>query len=84
MLSRRCWRARSVTIEAFPLDILAPGIGYGGSCLPKDVAALCHMGDSAGVTMRVLSAVAEVQRKAAEAAQAELGRNAGPSLPFVP
>jgi UDPglucose 6-dehydrogenase len=34
-----------------------PGIGYGGSCLPKDVAALCHMGDSAGVTMRVLSAV---------------------------
>jgi UDPglucose 6-dehydrogenase len=42
------------------------GIGYGGSCLPKDVAALCHSGDSAGVTMRVLSAVQEVnvaQRK---------------------
>jgi len=34
-----------------------PGIGYGGSCLPKDVAALCHMGDTAGVTMRVLTAV---------------------------
>ncbi|HLG12333.1 MAG TPA: UDP-glucose/GDP-mannose dehydrogenase family protein [Dehalococcoidia bacterium] len=45
---------------------LNPGIGYGGSCLPKDVAALCHSGDSAGVTMRVLSAVQEVnlaQRK---------------------
>ena len=37
-----------------------PGIGYGGSCLPKDVAALCHTGDSAGVTMRLLTAVQEI------------------------
>jgi len=36
-----------------------PGIGYGGSCLPKDVAALCHTGESAGLTMRVLQAVQE-------------------------
>lgn len=43
-----------------------PGIGYGGSCLPKDVAALCHTGDSVGVNMRVLSAVQDAnisQRK---------------------
>ena len=33
-----------------------PGIGYGGSCLPKDVAALAHTGESSGVAMRVLSA----------------------------
>jgi len=38
---------------------LRPGIGYGGSCLPKDVAALAHTGDSAGVAMRILSAVQE-------------------------
>ncbi|HEX5368681.1 MAG TPA: UDP-glucose/GDP-mannose dehydrogenase family protein, partial [Dehalococcoidia bacterium] len=38
---------------------LNPGIGYGGSCLPKDVAALCYSGDSAGVSMRLLSAVQE-------------------------
>jgi UDPglucose 6-dehydrogenase len=38
---------------------LRPGVGYGGSCLPKDVAALCHSGDSAGVTMRILGAVQE-------------------------
>ena len=43
-----------------------PGIGYGGSCLPKDVAALCHTGESVGMAMRVLTAVQEAnigQRK---------------------
>jgi UDPglucose 6-dehydrogenase len=47
-------------------DFLRPGIGYGGSCLPKDVAALCHTGDSVGVPMRVLASVQEanlLQRK---------------------
>lgn len=38
------------------------GIGYGGSCLPKDVAALCHTGESVGIPMRVLGAVQEVNR----------------------
>jgi UDPglucose 6-dehydrogenase len=45
---------------------MSPGVGYGGSCLPKDVDALCHSGDSVGLTMRVLSAVQDVnigQRK---------------------
>jgi UDPglucose 6-dehydrogenase len=45
---------------------MSPGVGYGGSCLPKDVDALCHTGDSVGLTMRVLSAVQDVnigQRK---------------------
>lgn len=37
-----------------------PGIGYGGSCLPKDVAALCYTGDLVGSSMRLLSAVQEV------------------------
>ncbi|MPZ48154.1 MAG: nucleotide sugar dehydrogenase [Dehalococcoidia bacterium] len=37
-----------------------PGIGYGGSCLPKDVAALCYTGDSAGISMRLLSSVQEI------------------------
>ena len=37
----------------------SPGIGYGGSCLPKDVAALLHTGECAGVSLHVLSAVQE-------------------------
>jgi UDPglucose 6-dehydrogenase len=34
-----------------------PGIGFGGSCLPKDVAALRYMGETFGVATPILSAV---------------------------
>ncbi len=37
-----------------------PGIGFGGSCLPKDVAALRYVGEVLGVATPVLSAVQEV------------------------
>jgi UDPglucose 6-dehydrogenase len=36
---------------------LNPGIGFGGSCLPKDVAALRYMGEVFGVSTPILSAV---------------------------
>ncbi len=39
---------------------LHAGIGYGGSCLPKDVAAILHTADSAGVSLRVISAASDV------------------------
>jgi len=38
------------------------GIGYGGSCLPKDVAALRYIGETFGVATPFLSAVQEVNR----------------------
>ncbi len=34
-----------------------PGVGYGGSCFPKDVKALIHMAKQAGIQPRVMSAV---------------------------
>lgn len=37
-----------------------PGIGYGGSCLPKDVAAARHLGALNGVNTPLLSAVQAV------------------------
>ncbi len=37
-----------------------PGIGYGGSCFPKDVKALISTADEWGYSMRILKAVEEV------------------------
>jgi UDPglucose 6-dehydrogenase len=37
-----------------------PGIGYGGSCFPKDVKALARTGRENGHTMRILEAVEQV------------------------
>ena len=37
-----------------------PGIGYGGSCFPKDVKALARTGRENGHTMRILEAAEAV------------------------
>lgn len=42
---------------------LNPGIGYGGSCFPKDVRALRHFGEVQDQEMKVLSAVESVNRQ---------------------
>jgi len=39
---------------------LYPGVGYGGSCFPKDVKALRHTGRQHGVELKVLAAVEDV------------------------
>lgn len=39
---------------------LDAGIGYGGSCFPKDVRALAHMADEAGLHPQMLHAVMEI------------------------
>ncbi len=41
---------------------LFPGVGYGGSCFPKDVQSLIRTAHRKGVDLRVLSAVEEVNR----------------------
>ncbi len=42
---------------------LYPGIGYGGSCFPKDVKALIKTAEQNGYHMKVLEAVEEVNEK---------------------
>lgn len=37
-----------------------PGLGYGGSCFPKDVKALIKVGENNNYTLRILNAVDEV------------------------
>ncbi|MFN3876489.1 MAG: UDP binding domain-containing protein, partial [Flavobacteriales bacterium] len=39
---------------------LFPGIGYGGSCFPKDVQALAKSGKEAGYEFRIIDAVMQV------------------------
>ena len=41
---------------------LFPGVGYGGSCFPKDVNALMHMGDVMGSPMTIVQAVQKVNQ----------------------
>jgi UDPglucose 6-dehydrogenase len=42
------------------MSFLFPGIGYGGSCFPKDVQALIKMGKNAGARMEISEAVEAV------------------------
>ena len=44
-------------------EFLFPGIGYGGSCFPKDVQALVATGKSLGVDMRLIKAVEDVNQE---------------------
>lgn len=39
-----------------------PGVGYGGSCFPKDVKALIHTAKNAGMTPELLEAVEAVNK----------------------
>ncbi|MGB9616623.1 MAG: UDP-glucose dehydrogenase family protein [Desulfomonilaceae bacterium] len=43
-------------------QFLFAGLGYGGSCFPKDVAALTRTGQQHGVNLRLLEAVQEVNK----------------------
>ena len=41
-------------------QFLFPGVGYGGSCFPKDIRAVIHMAQSQGLPARMMEAVDEV------------------------
>ena len=45
---------------------LYPGLGYGGSCFPKDTLACMMMGDKSGIEARLSKAVHEVNQKQRE------------------
>jgi UDPglucose 6-dehydrogenase len=41
---------------------LSAGVGWGGSCFPKDVQALIHMADASGTHPQLLRAVTDINR----------------------
>ncbi len=45
---------------------LFPGVGFGGSCFPKDIRALIHTGEQHGVEMTVAKAVRQANADAQE------------------
>lgn len=42
---------------------MQPGIGFGGSCLPKDVSALAHVARAHGIEPTMLDAITDVNRR---------------------
>ena len=44
------------------MSFFHPGVGYGGSCFPKDVQALIRMAENSGYEPRILHAVDQVNR----------------------
>jgi UDPglucose 6-dehydrogenase len=42
--------------ERIGMQFLYPGLGFGGSCFPKDLRALVHTGEEHGLTMELASA----------------------------
>ncbi len=71
-MSRICERVGSDVVEvaaAIGLDrrigreYLDAGLGYGGSCFPKDVSALLHLSKDHGYDPKILDAVMEVNDK---------------------
>ncbi len=63
---------------------LQPGVGYGGSCLPKDLAALVKFAEDRGVDPVLLRAVGDVNRRQPEVVidlmRKELGSLSGKTI----
>lgn len=57
-----------------------PGIGYGGSCFPKDVKALVRTGSEHGYTLRILQAVEHVNEDQKHVLFAKVKKHFGGNL----
>jgi UDPglucose 6-dehydrogenase len=65
-------------------EFLHPGPGYGGSCFPKDTAALIHTAETAGYDFSLLRGVVEVNHHQHERIIEKLRDAAGGTLRDVP
>lgn len=56
-------------------QFLFPGVGYGGSCFPKDVSALLHTSKANKYALRILKAVEDVNRNQKSVIVAKIKRH---------
>jgi UDPglucose 6-dehydrogenase len=59
---------------------LFPGIGYGGSCFPKDVQALAKSGKEAGYEFQIIESVMKVNEEQKTALMPKIKKHYGGSL----
>jgi UDPglucose 6-dehydrogenase len=59
---------------------LFPGVGYGGSCFPKDIRAVIHMAQSKGLPARMMEAVDEVNEAQKDVLFRKIGQHFGDEL----
>jgi len=59
---------------------LFPGVGFGGSCFPKDLRALRDMGRESGVTLGIVEQVVEANERSKQAFSARVVARFGGSL----
>ena len=63
--------------ERIGLQFLYPGLGFGGSCFPKDLRALVHTGEELGVPLRVSQAAIEANRVPVQSMLARVEKELG-------
>jgi UDPglucose 6-dehydrogenase len=61
-------------------DFLYPGAGFGGSCFPKDVAALLRSAQENGLDLKVVRAVEEANERQKGVIAEKIVRRFGPDL----
>ena len=61
-------------------QFLYPGCGYGGSCFPKDVLSLVHVGQQNGLPLTMFSAVHEVNERQKLLLFAKMTQHFGPGI----
>ena len=61
-------------------QFMFPGVGYGGSCFPKDVRALAAVARDHGYEAKVLDAVDEVNRRQQQVQAAKIEKHFGGKL----
>ena len=65
-------------------EFLHPGIGFGGSCFPKDTKALIHQAEECGLSLKTIKSLVEVNEqqkyRLIEKAEKELGNLKGKTI----